>query len=353
MKIMSNIELFIFEAMFNHLIDKVRLLRRISFYKWVNLFKLFLSYSYSRFSKTPVIWGLPYAIAFEPTTACNLKCPECPSGLRKFTRPTGNADFLLFENTIKQTHKHAFYLTLYFQGEPLINPDFHKMVRKAKQNKFYVATSSNAHFFNKENAIKTVESGLDKLIISLDGLTQETYSKYRIEGTLQKVLDGIENLVKAKKELGSSTPFIIVQFLAFSHNEHEIGSVKKIKNKLGVDSVKIKSAQFYEPDRSDLIPENEELSRYKKTESGSYAIKNKIVNRCWRLWSSPVITQDGLVLPCCFDKDAEHSLGKLNGVSFTNIWKENKYNDFRKQVFSDRSKIDICRNCSEGSKVWL
>lgn len=336
-----------------HLKDKIRLLRIISVYKWVNLFKLFISYSYSRFSKKPVIWGLPYAISFEPTTVCNLKCPECPSGLRKFTRPIGNADLQLFKNTITQTHKHAFYLTLYFQGEPLINPDFFKMVQYAKSNKFYVATSSNGHFFTEENAIKTVESGLDKLIISLDGLTQETYSKYRIEGLLQKVLEGIKNLVNAKKELGSATPNIIIQFLAFSHNEHEIEKVKKLKNQLGVDEVKIKSAQFYEPDNSELIPQNEELTRYRKSKSGSYAIKNKIVNRCWRLWSSPVITQDGQVLPCCFDKDAEHALGKLNDDSFEKIWKDSKYNDFRKQVFTDRSKIDICRNCSEGSKVWL
>lgn len=339
--------------MLTQLKDKARLLRIINFYQWVNLCKLFISYSISRLLKNPITWGFPYAIAFEPTTACNLKCPECPSGLKKFTRPTGNADFQLFEKTIKQTHKHVFYLTLYFQGEPLINPDFYKMVREAKRNKFYVATSSNAHFFTEENAIKTVESGLDKLIISLDGLTQETYSKYRIEGELQKVLDGIKNLVKAKKELGSATPNIIIQFLAFSHNEHEIEAVKRLKRQLEVDDVKIKSAQFYEPDSSDLIPENEDLTRYRKTESGSYAIKNNIVNRCWRLWSSPVITQDGQVLPCCFDKDAEHSLGKLNGDSFASIWKEKKYNDFRKQVFTDRSKIDICRNCSEGSKVWL
>ena len=187
----------------------------------------------------------------------------------------------------------------------------------------------------------------------MDGLTQETYSKYRIEGELHKVLEGVVNLVNAKKELRSATPNIIIQFLAFSHNEHEIVSVKKLKKQLGVDMVKIKSAQFYEPDNSELIPQNEDLTRYRKSDSGGYTIKNKIVNRCWRLWSSPVITQDGQVLPCCFDKDAEHSLGKLNGDSFEKIWKNNQYTNFRNQVFTDRSKIDICRNCSEGSKVWL
>jgi len=242
---------------------------------------------------------------------------------------------------------------LYFQGEPLINPGFFKMVEEAKRHKFYVTTSSNAHFFNRENAVKTVKSGLDRLIVSVDGLTQETYSKYRVEGRLKTVLSGIENLVTAKKKMGSAKPYIIIQFLVFSHNTHEIEAVKKLKNQLGVDEVKIKTAQFYEPDRSDLIPENESLTRYRKNDSGKFEIKTHLVNRCWRLWTSPVVTQDGQVLPCCFDKDAEHALGDLKTDTFDDIWKGKTFHDFRKQVFSDRSKIDICRNCSEGSKVWL
>lgn len=352
-KITSLDELLIFEMMNVHLKDRINLITKVGLKRTINLVKLFLSYSYSRFLKSPVVWGKPYAIAFEPTTVCNLKCPECPSGLRKFTRPTGNADFNLFEKTINQVKNHAFYLTLYFQGEPLINLDFFKMVAEAKRQKFYIATSSNAHFFDKENAEKTVKSGLDRLIISLDGLTQETYSKYRVKGELQKVLDGIKNLVEAKKQLGLATPHIIIQFLVFSHNEHEIEAVKKLKQKMGVDEVKIKSAQFYEPEKSDLIPKNESLTRYRKTDNGKYKIKTRLVNRCWRLWTSPVVTQDGQVLPCCFDKDAEHALGDLKTVSFEKIWGDKNYRDFRNRVFTDRSKIEICKNCSEGSKVWL
>jgi radical SAM protein with 4Fe4S-binding SPASM domain len=333
--------------------DLLNLLGKINFERLINLIKLKLSYGYCRFSKRPKIWGMPYSIAFEPTTACNLRCPECPSGLRKFTRPTGNADLQLFEKTIEQVKKNAFYLTLYFQGEPLISPDFFRMVETAKRQNIYVATSSNAHFFNEGNAEKTIKSGLDRLIISLDGLTQKTYSKYRIEGDLETVLSGIKNMVNAKRKLKSSTPYLIIQFLVFSHNQHEIEAVKKLKKQLGVDEVKIKSAQFYEPDNSELIPENQKLSRYQKNRAGKYTIKTNLVNHCWRLWTSPVITQDGQVLPCCFDKDAEHTLGDLKTEDFEKIWNDKSYLKFRNQVFTDRSKIDICRNCSEGSKVWL
>jgi len=346
-------ELLIFKVMFEKVRDLINLINKVSIFKFFNLVKLGLSFSYSVVLRKARRWGQPYAIAFEPTTICNLECPECPSGLRKFTRPTGNANLELFEKTISQTKKHAFYLTLYFQGEPLINPDFFKMVKSAKQNNFYVTSSSNAHYFNKENAKKTVESGLDRLIISVDGITQESYSKYRVGGKLNTVLEGIENLVNAKKELNSSKPFIIVQFLAFSHNKHEIGEIKNMKTKYGVNDVKIKLAQFYNPNTSELIPKEESLTRYKKNNSGDYIIKNNQANRCWRLWSSPVITQDGQVLPCCFDKDANYPMGKLENESFSEIWNNKKYNGFRKQLFSERNKIDICQNCSEGSKVWF
>jgi len=329
------------------------MLRAINFLRFYNLIKLNLSFAYSRFAKTPKIWGMPSAFSFEPTTNCNLRCPECPSGLRKFTRPIGDSNFAMYQKIVSEASKHAFYLTLYFQGEPFLNPDLFKMIRFAKRRNLYTSTSTNAHYLDQENTVKIIRSGLDRITISLDGLTQETYSKYRVGGNLKTVLSGIKNLVTAKKELHSSSPFIIIQYLAFSHNEHEIDEIKMLGKSLGVNEVKIKSAQIYAPDSSDLIPKNEKLSRYKKNANGKYEIKSKMANSCSRLWSSPVITQDGQMIPCCFDKDAQHTLGKLNGQSLKTIWNGETYNQFRKQVFTNRAEIDICKNCTEGTKVWL
>ncbi len=297
---------------------------------------------------------MPFSLSIEPTTACNLGCPECPSGLKQFTRPTGKLDLSLHQNMLDQLHKHAFYINYYFQGEPFLHPNFLELIRQAKRKKIYTATSTNAHFITKKVAQEIVESGLDRLIISIDGLTQETYENYRVHGTLSKVLEGTQHLVEAKKTMRSKTPHLIFQFLAVKPNEHEIPSVFKLGKEMKIDEVRIKSAQLYEYQNGNpLMPENEKYSRYKLQSDGTYKLKYKTGNHCWRMWSSSVLTWDGKVVPCCFDKDAQHVLGTIEQTPFKKIWENQKYVDFRQAVLSHRNKIDICQNCSEGAKVWV
>jgi radical SAM protein with 4Fe4S-binding SPASM domain len=301
-----------------------------------------------------VQWGYPVSISFEPTTSCNLRCPECPSGLRAFTRPTGMLQKDFFSETIDQLYKHLYYLVFYFQGEPYLNPSFLDMVKYASNKGIYTATSSNAHYLNDENAKRTVESGLDRLIISIDGTTQDVYQQYRIGGKLDKVLDGAKNIVKWKKELKSKTPFIVFQFLVVKPNEHQIEEVKQLAKTIGVDDVWLKTAQVYdyENDPNQLIPTIEKYSRYKKNKNGEVAFKNNLSNHCWRLWHATVITWDGLVVPCCFDKDAQQQMGDLKGKPFKEIWHNEQYVNFRSKILLGRKNIDICANCSEGTKVW-
>lgn len=297
---------------------------------------------------------MPISISFEPTTSCNLRCPECPSGLRAFSRPTGMLRKDFFRETIDQLAKELTYLVFYFQGEPYLNPEFLNMVQYASSKKIYTATSTNAHYLTDANAKKTVESGLDRLIISIDGTMQETYQQYRVGGQLNKVLEGARNIVKWKKELRSKTPFIIFQFLVVRHNEHQIQEVKALAKEIGVDDVWLKTAQVYdyENDPNALIPTNNKYSRYKKGKDGKMQFKGNNQNHCWRLWHDPVITWDGAVVPCCFDKDAQHKLGDLKQQSFKELWRNGVYNQFRHQVLQSRQNIDICANCSEGVKVW-
>lgn len=298
-------------------------------------------------------YGLPVSIAFEPTTSCNLRCPECPSGLRSFTRPTGMLSDDLFKRSIDELSPTLSYLIFYFQGEPYLNPRFLDLVKYASQKNIYTATSTNAHYLNDENARRTIESGLDRLIISIDGTTQETYEQYRIGGNLEKVLEGTRNLIRWKKKLKSKTPHTIFQFLVVKPNEHQIDEVKKLARELGVDEVGFKTAQVYDYENGNpLIPNNEKYSRYSKTSDGKYKIKNEWDNHCWKLWHSSVITWDGTVVPCCFDKDATHRLGELKTNSFHEIWNNEAYRNFRASVLRSRSEIDICRNCSEGTTVW-
>jgi len=257
-----------------------------------------------------------------------------------------------FRKTIDELSKHLFYLTFYFQGEPYLNKNFLEMVTYAKQKKIYTSTSTNAHYFTDEVAKKTIESGLDRLIISIDGTTQETYQQYRVGGQLSKVIEGAKLIVKWKKELQSTTPFVIFQFLVVKPNEHQIDDLKLLAKDIGVDEVILKTAQVYDYENgNELIPENEQYSRYRKNSDGTYSIKNSLENSCWKLWHSCVITWDGKVVPCCFDKDAQHQLGDLKSNTFNQIWNNDKYKNFRVKLVKGRKEIDICTNCSEGCEV--
>lgn len=334
--------------------DTINLFSKLTFRRIWNGAKVLSSYYISKWSKKPVQWGYPVSISFEPTTSCNLRCPECPSGLRAFTRPTGMLQKDFFTETIDQLYKDLFYLVFYFQGEPYLNPDFLDMVKYAGDKGIYTATSSNAHYLNDENAKRTVESGLDRLIISIDGTTQQVYQQYRIGGKLDKVLEGAKNIVKWKKELNSKTPFVVFQFLVVKPNEHQIEEVKQLAKSIGVDDVWLKTAQVYdyENDPNQLIPTIEKYSRYKKNKTGQVEFKNNLSNHCWRLWHATVITWDGLVVPCCFDKDAQQHMGDLKGKPFKEIWHNEQYINFRSKILKGRKNIDICANCSEGTKVW-
>ncbi|KAA9041673.1 radical SAM protein [Ginsengibacter hankyongi] len=334
--------------------DSIGFLRKLTLRRLWNAAKVLSSFYVSRIINKPVQWGLPMSISFEPTTSCNLRCPECPSGLRAFTRPTGMLENSFFRQTIDDIYKDILYLIFYFQGEPYLNRNFLDMVKYASDKGIYTATSTNAHYLTDEVARKTVESGLDRLIISIDGTTQEVYKQYRIGGNLDKVIEGARNIVKWKKELNSKTPFVFFQFLVVKPNEHQVGEIKKLAKEVGVDEVRFKTAQVYdyENDPNQLIPINEKYSRYKKNKNGEYIAKNKLANHCWKLWQANVITWDGLVVPCCFDKDASHQLGDLKNQSFKEIWNNDNYKQFRKELMTSRKNIDICANCSEGVSVW-
>ena len=312
-----------------------------------------MSYHVSKAKKKSVSLGFPISMAIEPTTSCNLRCPECPSGLRQFTRPIGMLEPAFFKSTIDAVYQELIYLTFYFQGEPYLNPNFLEMVKYASEKGIYTSTSTNAHYLNEEQSAKTVESKLDRLIISIDGTTQETYEQYRIGGSLQKVIDGTKHIIAAKKRLKSKTPHIVFQFLVVKPNEHQLNDVQLLAKKLGVDEVVFKTAQVYNFENGNpLIPDNIKYSRYKKNSDGTYSIKNTLLNQCWRMWSSCVVTWDGVVVPCCFDKDAKHQLGDLKQQSFKELWNSEKYQNFRQSILKSRQEIDICKNCSEGTKVW-
>jgi radical SAM protein with 4Fe4S-binding SPASM domain len=254
----------------------------------------------------------------------------------------------VFSKILDKLSPDLIYLTLYFQGEPLLNPDFSKMVQLARKQRIFVATSTNGHFLNDRNVDEIIKSGINHLVISMDGIDQQTYEKYRVKGDLQTVTDGIKRLVMAKKTAKSTTPFIELQFIVMRHNEHQMQQMREFAKQAGVDKLAFKTAQVYNfNSESTIIPALKSKSRYRQTSEGKWIMAKKIRNRCHRIWSSLVITWDGKVVPCCYDKDADHQTGNLLEEPLSEIWKNQQYTSFRRQVLRNRSANEICRNCGE------
>lgn len=329
--------------------DKINLLGKITAARAWNALKLELSYSFSKLTTKPLLWAYPSSFSLEPTNRCNLGCPECPTGAKTMSRTSGYLRWDVFKSATEQLSRTATYMILYFQGEPFMHPQIFDMIKHARQKKLYVATSTNAHYLDMKRARKVVKSGLDRLVISLDGTDQDTYEKYRKGGDINKVLHGIRNIVQAKKELKSHLPFVELQFLVLGINEHQIAKVKQLASELKVDKLALKSAQIYNFENgSPFIPENPKFSRYRKLPTGEYEIMLKMKNHCYRMWTGCVITFNGDVVPCCFDKDADFNMGNIRDENFSKLWKSDKYQSFRKKIYKNRSSIDMCKNCTEG-----
>jgi radical SAM protein with 4Fe4S-binding SPASM domain len=328
--------------------DSINFISKLTFRKTFNAILIYKSFYLSKIFKRDIHWGMPVSASIEATTNCNLSCPECPSGLKKFSRDTGTISLGDFQRYVDPMAKNLAYLMIYFQGEPYLNKQFFELVNYAHSKKIYTATSTNGHFLDDDNARKTIESGIDRIIISLDGSDEESYTSYRSGGDFNKVIAGIKNVVKWKKKLNSKKPYIILQCLILKSNEHLINEITQLSRQLEVDKLELKTAQFYNfKNGNPLMPAIPEYSRYIQNTDGAYSLKKKIKNRCLRMWQSVVITWDGKVVPCCFDKDAQHQQGDLNKSSFKEIWNGNNYKTFRKEVLINRKNIDICCNCTE------
>ncbi|MDR2036416.1 MAG: SPASM domain-containing protein [Bacteroidales bacterium] len=327
--------------------DAFCFLRTLTLAKIGNILKINLSYWVSILFRQVILWGKPYSISIEPVNFCNLACPECPAGNVKLTRTLQSIDNATYEKILKEA-SYLTYLMLYFQGEPYLHRNLFGLIRMAFQRGIYTAISTNAQLLNDDYAEKTVRSGLQRIIISMDGITQEAYEKYRHKGDLDKVLEGIQRIREWRKELKSKTPYIVVQFIVFKTNQHQLNKVRSFALAAGADKVEIKTAQLYDFEFGHpLMTDIKAYSRYKKGDDNRYVIKSRLSNRCFRLWNGCVITVSGDVVPCCFDKDADHVMGNVNEQSFHNIWKGRKYFEFRKMILANRKKCNICNNCTE------
>ena len=319
--------------------DLLRLTKKLNLVRALNYLKIYAGYWLSRFRGKVVVLGRPFSVSAEVAAVCNLKCPECALGLGNTIRESKKMDLALFEEILAKHQRHSFYTNLYFQGEPFLNRELPLLIGLASGLGYYSSVSTNGHFLDEARCREVIRAGLDRLIVSLDGLDQETYVFYRRGGNWQKVAEGIATLARVKKEMGARHPLLVVQFLVNRKNEGQIGDLKDFARRQGADVVELKSMQVYgEEGASNFLPKDKRFNRYLDKR------KTRKHVPCFRLWSHAVYTSDGVLVPCCYDKVPEHSIGKGTGED---LWFSPAMHAFREKVMTRRDETGICSNCNE------
>lgn len=307
------------------------------------------SYAARRVSGISLNPPLPPAITVEISSRCNLSCPECVTGAGLLRRRNDFMSVSLAGKIASELHGHTLSAWLYFQGEPMMHPRFFDIAELFREMNPVIST--NGHFLDTESCARLAVSPLRKIIISYDGVTPGVYNMYRKGGDHAVVTEGIRRLAGSISRRGTS-PSIEIQFLLHRGNEHEVSAAGAFAESIGA-GFKIKSMQVLDNQRAgEWMPSDRQKSRYALS-GGKWKTTGAPVRGCMRMWTTSVITSDGDVVPCCFDKNASHVMGNLNSQSFSNIWQSEKYVMFRKAVMKSRREIDICRECPEGRRIFF
>jgi radical SAM protein with 4Fe4S-binding SPASM domain len=314
---------------------------------YTNAIYSILTYGLARTAGKFVQPPLPPAVSIELSTCCNLTCPECVTGSDTLTRRKGFIDPTLAAQLASDISGSTISAWLYWQGEPMMHPQFFDIV--SLFGGMNPVISTNGHFLDSTNCQRLATSVLKKIIISYDGMTPETYNIYRHGGDHAEVKQGIVRLVETFKHY-TSHPVVELQFLLGRHNEHEIAGAARFARSVNA-RFSVKSMQVLNPERAEKwIPVRSNRARY-ISEAGRVNSVRAPERGCLRMWTTTVVTVDGDVVPCCFDKNAVHVMGNIKDNTFREIWHGDIYRSFRKQVLSRRSSVDICHDCPQGTRI--
>ena len=316
-----------------------------------NAIKCYLSYALNRFGSAHIA-HMPLFVSVEPAAVCQLRCPECPVGQLKIKNEKlkiTNTPYMspeVFRRVLEEVKKTAWVMQFYFQGEPLLNKDLPQMIREAHWAGLYTIVSTNAQAMTQEMAQALVTAGLDRIIVSMDGLTEASYGAYRVGGSLEKTKAALRYLREAKNRTPYTlhrTPIIELQCLRLRTNEHEWAALKEQYKALGADRLTLKTAQLYDYTHGHpLMPSKAKYSRYVKGKDGLFH-RRRLGKGCWRVWSGCVVTTTGEVLPCCYDKAHSHAYGNIMNASMHELFTNTYARAFRQAAKKERPLI--CKEC--------
>lgn len=326
------------------------------------LLNFFLVEFQHRILKPSNVAGLPYHLTIETGNFCTLRCSLCPTGQEKGGLPKGYLSFKNFKKIIDELGDYLLIVELYNWGEPLLNKEFFTMVKYARDHNIIVMTSSNLNIFDERICEDLLHSGLNILMVSLDGASQATVETYQRGNNFDKVFSNIKEIVKKKRDLNIKKPLLQWKFFVTRFTEKEVPKAKKMAKHLGVDYIEFAkllcdmSQRFFLDPASqfenvkDWLPHTERYSAYERNLKKR---KRSLINDCSSLWTRSVINWDGTVFPCCNVYGEKWSFGNAFEEGFFPVWNNVAYRFSRERIARGKfSKlITICNYCAENQAM--
>ena len=295
--------------------------------------------------------GYPYIIIIDTGNICNLRCPLCPTGCRRPVRRSF-MPYDRFTRLVDLFAPWAYEVTLHNWGEPFLNQDILRMIAYCRKNNVGTNLSSNLNHmpFSAEELVK---SGLEYLIVSLDGTTQDVYETYRATGKLDIVFKNLKEIIAAKRRLGSPTPVIEWQFLVMRHNCRQAAEARALAQEIGVDLIRFipVGLPFDTENQSALMRQwypsaTDDNGRY----INERFLQKPIPGGCFYLYRSVTITPNGFVAPCCAVWKDSDIFGNSETEDFQSLWNNRHYQAARALFGAggakDASAPSCCRRCT-------
>ncbi len=308
----------------------------------------------------------PKKVRIDASTACQLDCTGCYMRLNNYGGV--GKGFLLCDDFVRflERNPQVKEVELSNNGEPFLNPEIEQIIYEAYNRGVSLTFSNGVNFNNVSKAAieYLVKYKVRHINISIDGVKQEIYQKYRRNGNISKVIENIRTVNYYKDQYKSSYPYLTWQFVLMEDNEEDIGEAKKWAEELNMDfTYKLDWSGEYFPQNSDKVSSFIGTDVYNRKQ---YAIRygySFVRMGCSQMIYEPQINWDGRLLGCCGNYKRDWGVNVFK-TTLKEAVNDEKYRNAVISYLMGEKLPDIrgvCCDCSSdgkrglcnGRKMWI